>query len=65
MKKLFFPHSTDDLESLENLIKKLCDYPQINNYINTHTLINKEIVKNDCYEILFNPNDTVVLLHTT
>lgn len=65
MKKTIFlsMKPIDHLEEMNDLLSVLFTIPAVKQYADTHKLVNRLIFKNDCFEIVFNSDETLVYIN--
>ena len=64
MKKVLNMKPVEHLEEMNNLLSVLFAIPAVKEYAETHRLVNQQIFKNDCYEIVTDNSKTLVYVNT-
>lgn len=53
----------DHLSEMNNLLSVLLSIPAVKQFVDTHSLINQQVFRNECYEIVTNDNETLVYIN--
>jgi len=65
MKMIFTMKKVRNLDDMNAVFERMASIPEVRDYIKSHKLINKQIFKNDCYEIQMRKKITVVYVDSS
>lgn len=62
MKMILVTKKVSNLDDMNEVLAQVASIPEVGNYIKNHKLVNRQMFKNECYEIRFTSHNTEVYL---